>query len=178
MMKIAPSSTRSDDVEVDMARRVDDVDTVAFPLAGHGGGGDRDAALALLLHVVGRGIAVMHLTDPVGDAGVVQDALGRRRLTGIDMRGDADIADKAKRLCGGHDLPPCKKSAAGEAAPRARSRPSPLPVLSCAFCATGRRLASVRALRLAKGSTALTVRGGIDGCEDTAWNRRGHWRVL
>ena len=35
----------------------------------------------------------MHLTDLVADTGVVEDALGRRRLAGIDVRHDADVAD-------------------------------------------------------------------------------------
>jgi hypothetical protein len=34
----------------------------------------------------------MHLTDLVVDAGVEQDALGRRRLAGVDVRADTDIA--------------------------------------------------------------------------------------
>jgi hypothetical protein len=31
------------------------------------------------------------LTDLVGDTGVIEDALGRRRLAGIDVGHDADI---------------------------------------------------------------------------------------
>ena len=53
------------DVEVDVARRVDDVDPVVLPLAGHRGRGDGDAPLTLLLHVIGRGVAVVHLADAV-----------------------------------------------------------------------------------------------------------------
>jgi hypothetical protein len=34
----------------------------------------------------------MNLADLVRTAGVVQDALCRRRLTGVDMRDDADVA--------------------------------------------------------------------------------------
>jgi hypothetical protein len=34
----------------------------------------------------------MHLADLVGLAGVVQDALGRRRLAGVDVRHDAEVA--------------------------------------------------------------------------------------
>jgi hypothetical protein len=33
------------------------------------------------------------LTDLVGDAGVEQDALGRRGLASVDVRHDADVAD-------------------------------------------------------------------------------------
>ena len=98
---MAPSSTRRRpvhlDVEIDVAGRVDDVDPVVLPLARHGGGGDGDAALALLLHVVGRGVAVVDLADLVGHPGVVQDPLGRGRLARVDMRGDADVANLVER---------------------------------------------------------------------------------
>ena len=53
------------DVEVDVAGRIDDIDPVIVPLAGHRGRGNGDASLPLLLHVVGRGVAVVHLADPV-----------------------------------------------------------------------------------------------------------------
>ncbi len=81
------------DREVDVPGGVDDVDLVALPEARHRSGGDRDAALLLLLHPVGGGSAVVRLADLVVDARVEQDALGRRRLAGIDVRHDADVAD-------------------------------------------------------------------------------------
>ena len=84
------------DREVDVARGVDDVDGVVFPRAGRGGGRDRDAALLLLLHPVHRGRALVDLTDLVVDAGVEEDPLGRRRLAGIDVSHDADVADSAE----------------------------------------------------------------------------------
>ena len=82
--------------EVDVARGVDDVDLVVLPPAGGRGGRDGDAALLLLLHPVHRGRAVVDLTDLVGDAGVEQDALGGRRLAGIDVGHDADVADACR----------------------------------------------------------------------------------
>ncbi len=88
------------DVEVDMAGRVDDVDAVVLPLARHRGGGDGDPPLPLLLHVVGGGVAVMHLPDAVRDAGVIQDALRRRGFARVDMRGDADVADPVEDVPG------------------------------------------------------------------------------
>src|SRR5450759_2745638 len=57
--------------EVDVARRINNVDLDIFPLAGRGGGGDGDAALLFLLHPVHDSSAVMHLTDLVGAAGVI-----------------------------------------------------------------------------------------------------------
>ncbi|BDI16597.1 hypothetical protein ANSO36C_23990 [Nostoc cf. commune SO-36] len=75
-----------------MAGRVDDVDPVVVPEAGRRGRRDRDAALLFLLHPVHRGGAFVHFADLVGLAGVIEDALGRRRLAGIDVRHDADVA--------------------------------------------------------------------------------------
>ena len=80
------------DREVDVAGRVEDVDPVPLPLAGGGGGGDRDPALLLLLHPVHDGSALVDLAHLVGAAGVIEDALGRRRLTGVDVRHDPDVA--------------------------------------------------------------------------------------
>ena len=80
------------DGEVDVAGGVDDVDPVALPLCGGGGRGDRDAPLLLLLHPVHDGRALVDLADLVGAPGVVEDALGRRRLAGVDVRHDPDVA--------------------------------------------------------------------------------------
>jgi hypothetical protein len=89
---MAPSSTRSDlDGEVDVSRRIDDVDAVVAPLAGRGGRGDRDAALLLLLHPVHRRGALVDLADLVGPPRVIEDALGRRRLARIDVGHDPDV---------------------------------------------------------------------------------------
>jgi hypothetical protein len=89
--------------------RVDDVDAVlgafalgSLPEAGGGGAGDRDPALLLLLHPVHGGGALMDLADLVGLAGIIKDALGRRRLAGVDMRHDADIAVTLERMAAGH----------------------------------------------------------------------------
>ena len=79
------------DREVHVAGGVDDVDAVIAPEGGGGGRGDRDAPLLLLLHPVHDGSALVNLTHLVGAAGVEQDALGRRRLTGVDVRHDPDV---------------------------------------------------------------------------------------
>ena len=58
--------------EVDVARRIDDVDGDVAPLAGGGGRSDGDAALLLLLHPVHDGRAFMHFADLVRAAGVIK----------------------------------------------------------------------------------------------------------
>src|SRR5881396_1535501 len=75
-----------------MARCIDDVDAMLAPEGRRGCRGDRDAALLLLDHPVHGGSPVVHLADLMGAAGVVEDALGSRRLTGIDVSHDADIS--------------------------------------------------------------------------------------
>src|SRR5476649_2297608 len=67
------------------------------PGTGNGGGGDRDAALALLFHPVGHRGALVDLAHLVDGAGVEKNALGRRGLAGIDVRGDADVARPLER---------------------------------------------------------------------------------
>ena len=90
------------DREVHVAGRVDDVDAVIGPLAGGRGRRDRDAALLLLLHPVhGRG-ALVDLAHLVGLAGVVEDALGRRRLARIDVGHDPDVSGLFERELARH----------------------------------------------------------------------------
>src|SRR5690606_18122842 len=82
------------------------------PETRRGGGGDGDAPLLLLLHPVhGRG-ALMDLADLVGLAGVIEDALGGRRLAGVDVRHDADVAIAFERMAAGHFLSPSPMAAA------------------------------------------------------------------
>src|SRR3546814_17222035 len=63
------------DREVDVARRVDDVDPVIVPETGRRGRRDRDPALLLLLHPVHRRGPLMGLADLVVLAGIEKDAL-------------------------------------------------------------------------------------------------------
>src|SRR5258708_33921812 len=82
--------------EIHVAGRINNVDAVFFVVAGPaGGGGGRgggDGAAALLLHPVHGGRAFVHRTNLVGDTGIEQDALGRRGLSGVDVRHNPDIA--------------------------------------------------------------------------------------
>src|SRR5829696_912171 len=88
--------------EVDVARRIEDVDPVALPLRGRRGRGDRDAALLLLLHPVHDGSALVDLAHLVGAARVVEDSLCRSRLPGIDVGHDADVARLLEWKAAGH----------------------------------------------------------------------------
>ena len=63
------------------------------PLGGGRGRGDRDPALLLLGHPVHHGGALVNLPHLVGPPGVIEDALSRRRLTGVDVRHDPDVAN-------------------------------------------------------------------------------------
>ena len=88
--------------EIDVTGRVDDVDAVILPVRADSSGRNGDPALLLLLHPVGRGRAFVDLTNAVHPTGVVQDALGRRRLTGINVRHDADVTDSFERYFSCH----------------------------------------------------------------------------
>src|SRR6185437_15263542 len=95
------------DGEIDVAGRIDDVDTVLRPIAGGPETSGRrrcdgDPALLLLLHPVHGRRALMDFADLVGLAGVIEDALGRRRLAGVDVRHDADVAIAFERMAAGH----------------------------------------------------------------------------
>ncbi len=94
----APSSTRSERstsiVKSTWPGRVDQVDLVLLPLERGRGRGDRDPALALLLHPVHLGLAVVDLADLVDLAGVEQEPLRHGGLAGVDMGDDAEVADQ------------------------------------------------------------------------------------
>ena len=90
--------------EVDVARRIDDVDADVLPGAGGRGGGDGDAALLLLLHPVHGRRTLMHFSDTVRDARIEEDAFGRRRLSGVDVRHDPDIPATIQRYSACHSL--------------------------------------------------------------------------
>jgi hypothetical protein len=80
------------DREVDVARGIEDVDPVLAPLAGGCRGGDRDAALLLLLHPVHHRGSLVDLAHLVGATRVVENPLGGRGLPGVDVRHDPDVA--------------------------------------------------------------------------------------
>ena len=80
------------DGEVNVSRGVDDVQAVAVPFTGGGGGLDGDAALLLLLHEVGGGLAVVYLAGLVDLAGELENAFRGRGLAGIHVGEDTDVS--------------------------------------------------------------------------------------
>lgn len=88
--------------EVDVARRVDQVEPVAVPVAAHGSGEDGDAAVAFLRVEVGDGGAVVDLAALVGGAGQVEDPFGDGGLARVDVGEDAQVADGGQRIDGAH----------------------------------------------------------------------------
>jgi hypothetical protein len=76
-----------------VAGGVDNVDLVLIPETGRRRRRDGDATFLLLRHPVHRGGTIVHLTDLVRDARVIQDALGGGGLAGVDVSHDADVAD-------------------------------------------------------------------------------------
>ena len=67
---------------------------LVFPECRGSGRGDSDTPLLLLHHPVHRGRTLMHLTDLVRLARIVQDTLGGRGLAGINMGHDTDVSCK------------------------------------------------------------------------------------
>ena len=78
--------------EIHVAGRINNVDANIAPGTRRRRGGNRDAALLLLLHPVHRRSAFVDLADAVRPARIEQDALGRRGLPGVDVRHDPDVS--------------------------------------------------------------------------------------
>ncbi len=77
--------------EVDVSRGIDDVDGGVVPQTGGCRRRNGDSTLLFLDHPVHGGGTLVHFTDLVVLPGVVEDALGCRRLSGINMSHDPDI---------------------------------------------------------------------------------------
>ena len=88
--------------KVHVTRRVNDVDPVAFPISRCRRGGDSDAALLLLHHEIHGRSAFVRFTKLMDLTGIKQDALGRRRLSRVYMRHDADVSRHLKRCVSCH----------------------------------------------------------------------------
>ena len=97
--------------EIHVPRGVDDVNPVrliasvhAWPEAANRRGRNGDPALLLLRHPVSGCRAIVYFTQLVAHPGIKQDALGGGGFTGIDMRGDTDVAITFERDGSGHDI--------------------------------------------------------------------------
>ena len=78
--------------EVDMSRRVDQVQLVALPGDTHRLGLDRDPALALEIHRVEQLLAHVAVGDRVRE---LENAIGQGRFPVVDVRDDGEVADPA-----------------------------------------------------------------------------------
>ena len=86
--------------EVHVPGRVYNVDAMIEPFARRSRRRDGDAPLLLLGHPVHHSSAVVHFADLVRAARVIQDALGRGGLAGIDVSHDADVPHHRERMPG------------------------------------------------------------------------------
>ena len=78
--------------EVDVPRRIEQIDGAFLPVKGNASGEDRDASLLLLGVVVRFGRSRIDGTCPVLGAAHIQHLLGNRRLTSVDVSDDADVS--------------------------------------------------------------------------------------
>ena len=85
------------DGKVHMPGSINDIDAMFTPEAGGRGARDRDATFAFLFHPVHGRRTLVHFSDLVDFAGVKQNAFGRRRLAGVDVRADPDVAGALQR---------------------------------------------------------------------------------
>ena len=84
--------------EVHVSGSVDDVDPVILPVAGRGRAGDRNAALAFLLHPVHGGRTLMGIANLVVHTAIKKNALGQSGFARVNVGHDADIAVVFQRM--------------------------------------------------------------------------------
>ena len=78
--------------EIDVTRRIDDIDSVSLPLTGSRSGGDGDSPLLLLHHPVHGRRAVVGFAELMRLSCIKQDTLCRRGLSRVDVRHDTDVS--------------------------------------------------------------------------------------
>ena len=90
--------------EVNVARSIDDVDTMfielvlgTFPVAGGCSRGDGNTTLLFLNHPVHGSSTFMGFTNLMYSAGIEQNTFGGGGFTSIDVSHDADISSSLKR---------------------------------------------------------------------------------
>jgi hypothetical protein len=85
-------------------RGVDDVDSVAFPMASRRCRGDGNPSFLFLCHPVHLGSPVVGFPDFMDFAGIVKDTFCCRGLTGIDVRHDPDIPRIFQTIFSSHNF--------------------------------------------------------------------------
>ena len=85
--------------KVDVPRGVNDVNLVTLPKAGHCCRGNGNTTLFFLAHPVGGGTTIItaHGTNLVVNTGAVQNTFCRRRLAGVDMGNNTNVAKVLQR---------------------------------------------------------------------------------
>ena len=158
--------------EVDVPRSVDDVDrdrlaASVLPAAGDRRRDDRDAPLALLLQIVGGGVALVDVSHPVDLAGVIEDPFRGGGLAGVDVGDDADVADPAEVRLGRGRWPWSSDPVPGHTDPSRRGeRENPIRL---GYSSRNRsHPGALENKRFSQPST--TVKPLCDNCQ-TLWNR-------
>ena len=90
--------------EVDVSRRINDIDSMALPVCSGRGRGNRDTSFLFLRHPVHCSSTVVCLTDFTIDTCIEQDTLGRGCLTCVNVGHYADITSKLKRYISWHNI--------------------------------------------------------------------------
>ena len=88
--------------EVNMARGINDIDTMVLPVTSSSSGSDGNTTLLLLLHPVHGSCAFMNLTNLMVDTCVEEDTLSSGCLTGIDVSHDTDITSLFETILSCH----------------------------------------------------------------------------
>ena len=92
--------------EVNVARRINDIDAVSFPETGSCRGSNGNTAFLFLFHPVHGGSTVMGFADFVVYTGIIQNTFSGRCLTGIDVSHDTDVSIHFQFMCTSHCLIP------------------------------------------------------------------------
>jgi hypothetical protein len=90
--------------EVYMPWGINDVDTIAFPVAGGSSRCNGNTAFLFLSHPVHGSCAIMNFTDLVVYTGIIQDTFRGCCLTCINVCHDADVSCFFKRKFSAHDF--------------------------------------------------------------------------
>ena len=85
--------------EIDVPRRVEQVDVVAVPVEGHAGRVDGDPAFLLFLVAVGLGRPLIHPPHAMLRTAEKQHLLSDGRLARIDVGNDADVTNIFQLTC-------------------------------------------------------------------------------